>query len=310
MTAVAAANGDAAGLRGALRFARYALAPNRLGYCGPSDDGALFEYAVDVATGCATAGAGGAESGSGDRSGSEVRTGGGAKADGGVESGGGVESARGLRALAQGFEGAWPYLELIAGANGIADPLDDRVVAAYWLGGPLLAAVGPFAAGNHVQERFAARAGRWWTEVAAALEDGFIANHACHVMVVGPWVGMLRGGRSDAPLEVIDRCRIRRARVLEVHCDEACVVTDRISFSSGVLEVNSPGGGVTQRVRLGEGGRHPCGPVKVGDTVAVHWDWVCEVLTPAAGEALGRAEIAAIRRANRALAVPGAPELG
>ena len=30
----------------------------------------------------------------------------------------------GLVQLARSFEGAWPYLELIAGANGIDDPLD------------------------------------------------------------------------------------------------------------------------------------------------------------------------------------------
>src|SRR3954451_5699142 len=40
---------------------------------------------------------------------------------------------RRIRELAQGFEGAWPYLELIARSNGIAGPLDGRVVEAYWL---------------------------------------------------------------------------------------------------------------------------------------------------------------------------------
>src|SRR4249919_2138534 len=45
---------------------------------------------------------------------------------------------RRIRELARGFEGAWPYLELIARANGIADPLDGRVVEAYWLGNRLL----------------------------------------------------------------------------------------------------------------------------------------------------------------------------
>ena len=40
----------------------------------------------------------------------------------------------GLAELARTFEGAWPYLTLIAQANGIADPLDPRVVEAYWVG--------------------------------------------------------------------------------------------------------------------------------------------------------------------------------
>ena len=33
---------------------------------------------------------------------------------------------RALRELARSFEGAWPYLELIARANGLPDPLDRR----------------------------------------------------------------------------------------------------------------------------------------------------------------------------------------
>ena len=44
----------------------------------------------------------------------------------------------GLVRLAQAFSGAWPYLELIAGATGIRDPLDRRVVEAYWVGNRLL----------------------------------------------------------------------------------------------------------------------------------------------------------------------------
>src|SRR4051794_22945599 len=36
------------------------------------------------------------------------------------------------------FTGALPYLQLIARANGIADPFDARVVEAYWLGNELL----------------------------------------------------------------------------------------------------------------------------------------------------------------------------
>jgi hypothetical protein len=248
------------------------------------DDTALFEHAVDLSVGGSCAGTSGP-----------------------TEQ---VATARELRVLAHGFEGAWPYLELIAGANGIADPLDDRVVAAYWVGGRLLRAVGPFAAGNHVEARFRSRAGRWWSEVAAALEPGVLVNHAFHVMVVGPWVGMLRDGRSDAPLEVMDRCRIRRGKVLELHGDEAVVVTDRMSFTSGVLTAAGPGSERTEWVRMGQGGRHPCGPVRVGDIVAIHWDWVCEVLTPAAAFARHDGEAAAIERANRALSVPGARELG
>ena len=43
-----------------------------------------------------------------------------------------------LLSVARSFSGVWPYLELIAASNGIADPLDSRVVAAYWVGSELL----------------------------------------------------------------------------------------------------------------------------------------------------------------------------
>ena len=49
----------------------------------------------------------------------------------------------GLAELARTFEGAWPYLTLIAHANEIADPLDPRVVQAYWVGNELLDRVEP-----------------------------------------------------------------------------------------------------------------------------------------------------------------------
>ena len=48
------------------------------------------------------------------------------------------EDSPGLRRLIRGFDGAWPYLALIAGAAGRVDPLDPDVVEAYWVGNGLL----------------------------------------------------------------------------------------------------------------------------------------------------------------------------
>jgi hypothetical protein len=262
-------NDGGVGASGVLRFARYALAPNNLGYCGPDDDGSLFEQSV---TPGATAG-----SGSG-------------------------EAILGLRSLAEGFEGAWPYLELIAGANGVADPLDDRVVSAYWLGGESLRRVPAYSGANHVEERFRRRAGRWWAEVSAALEQGVEPGHAFHVLVVGPWVGLLRAGRVEAPLNVMDRCRIRWGRVLEVEGDSAVVESRRLELDQGALRLGEP---ATEVVVLGRDGRHPCGAVRPGDVVSMHWDWVCEVLEPAGLRALRAGTAAAMTAANRSLAVNG-----
>jgi Family of unknown function (DUF6390) len=71
----------------------------------------------------------------------------------------------GLAELARTFEGAWPCLTLIAGANGIADPLDPRVVEAYWVGNDLLDHVTPGTLARHVEERFRGRIGRSWARL-------------------------------------------------------------------------------------------------------------------------------------------------
>ena len=129
-------------------------------------------------------------------------------------------------------------------------------------------------------------------------------------MVVGPWIGMLRGGLTDAPLSVIDSCRIRRAKVISADGDTAVVSTDRITFHGGQLGIQQDADPHVLSVRLGEGGVHPCGPVGPGEVVSVHWDWVCEVLDDRTSTAVGLAEKRALSRANLALGQRGSPDLG
>ena len=69
---------------GAALFARYADAPNALGYCGPPEGIGTTEAEI--------------------------------------------------RASARRFSGVWPYLQVLARLTGTADPLDPRLVEAYWLG--------------------------------------------------------------------------------------------------------------------------------------------------------------------------------
>lgn len=60
-----------------------------------------------------------------------------------------------LRRLAERFDGAWCYLELLARGTGLDDPLDRRVVEAYWLGSPLLDRLDDELFARAVTERFA-----------------------------------------------------------------------------------------------------------------------------------------------------------
>jgi hypothetical protein len=188
----------------------------------------------------------------------------------------------GLRDLARGFEGAWPYLELIAAANGIADPLDERVVAAYWIGNPLLDHVGPRRFSASLEPRFRLRAGRTWDRLTEPLAAGGVPHHSFHVFAVYPWVGLMRTGSIDEPLRVIDRCRIRWGRVEGVVGDEVIVRSRPLAWRGGQLVLDEP------RIERVRGAVAGSGFVRasVGAAVALHWDWLCDVLTPAAQERL------------------------
>ena len=107
-------------------------------------------------------------------------------------------SDEGLAELARAFEGAWPYLTLIAGANKIRDPLDPRVVEAYWVGNSLLDRVSPQTLARHVEDRFKGRVGRSWERIVDAVAAGAVPHHTFHVFAVYPWLGLLRTGAVDA----------------------------------------------------------------------------------------------------------------
>lgn len=184
----------------------------------------------------------------------------------------------GVSSLARSFEGAWPYLELIAGSNHIADPLDRRVVEAYWVGNRLLDEVPPGALIASLEDRFARRAGRDWEPLAGAVPLGGVAHHSFHVFAVYPWLGLLRAGASEAPLRVLDQCRIRWGRV-EAVAGEIVTVRSRGLLFDGHRLVLGP-----ERSEI-VGGPHGGGPgagLAPGDVVSMHWEWICDRLSPGA----------------------------
>lgn len=194
----------------------------------------------------------------------------------------------GLTELARQFAGAWPYLELIAGTNGVDDPLDRQVVEAYWVGNPLLDHVGMQAMGDSMDDRFRRRAGFSFDAVADGVRAGGMPHHSYHVLCVYPWIGLLGGGQSRATeyaLTVLDRCRIRWGTVRSVQGDQVVVESRALRYDGHRLALAPPATEVAVGAMDGAGlitGLLP------GDEVALHWDWVCDRLTPAQGQALRR----------------------
>ena len=100
--------------------------------------------------------------------------------------------------------------------TGSHDPLDPRVVEAYWVGNELLDRVEPGRSSRHVDDRFRGRLGRAHENVVDAVAAGAVPHHCFHVFAVYPWLGLLRTGIVDEPLRILDQCRTTPARVVSV----------------------------------------------------------------------------------------------
>lgn len=183
----------------------------------------------------------------------------------------------GLVQLAQAFHGAWPYLELIAFGSGISDPLDRRVVEAYWVGNSLLDSLRLADIAASVEERFRPRTGSQFPHLVESVLAGGVPHHSFHVFCVYPWVGLLRDDRkAPAALSVLDRCRVRWGQVVSVAGDRVLVRSRPLGWDGRLLSFGPAA--VESAIRSVDGLGYLSSLVP-GDWVALHWDWVCDRLT-------------------------------
>ena len=199
-----------------------------------------------------------------------------------------------LASHAREFDGAWPYLQAIADAAGVSDPLDEDVVRSYWVGGPLLDKVDPAELLSRLRSAFTG-------QVTGLLEDlpgrsHALAHHSFHVFVVYPWVRFLDRDPST-PLRVMQDCRIRWGTVDSVADEHAEIVSRPLSFDSGALALGDPR---VETVRWSKDGDSLAPPPTPGETVSAHWDWVCAVLSDADAGALADATQATLDLVNAA----------
>lgn len=197
---------------------------------------------------------------------------------------------------ARRFEGAWVYLEVLAEAAGSEDLLAEEVVEAYWVGNDLLDAVDPAHLGARLRERFRGQRGGTWQDAGARAR----AHHSFQVLEVYPWASTLRAGLPPGPaIDVLDRCRIRTGEVTEVD-GELVAVTSRVLAWDGVDL--APAAAAPERARWSVDGLSLIDVPVVGDLVALHWDWVCDILTHEQADRLEELELDQLR--NLGLAHP------
>lgn len=183
----------------------------------------------------------------------------------------------GLVDLERRFEGAYPYLVLIAEANDIHDPFDDRVVEAYWLGNHYLDQVGEKDFYEFLGAKFAPKMRaddfRW---LSSKVGLGAHPHHNFHVFDVYTRAGLMGDNKAVLGLSVMDSCRISWARVSSIEGDQLVVARPNLELIEGKLAMSEP---KTTRVTRQVDRRGFVQQVEPGDYVSVHWDWACEVLS-------------------------------
>lgn len=199
-----------------------------------------------------------------------------------------------LEAMLRKFTGAMPYLSLIARSNSIADPFDERVVEAYWIGNDLLTGVEVRQLHDALRERFGKQLqGKTREWLLAKAPAGARPHHNFHVFDVHSRVGEI-----EHSLDTMDNCRISWGKVLREEGSELVVERQPLALADGKLELGPP---MRERAVRQVDGRGFADAAVAGDWVSLHWGWVCEVITPAQQCNLARYTDDHLRLANETM---------
>ena len=200
----------------------------------------------------------------------------------------------GLSPLLRRFTGALPYLQLIARANNLADPFDDRVVEAYWIGNELLDGVEVRQLYDALLERFGKQLqGRTKELVLGKAPAGARPHHSFHVLDVHSRVGEL-----DNSLALMENCRVSWGWVVCLEGAEAIVERQPLVLQDGKLML-----GPARRDRMVRqvDGRGFADEAQPGDWVTLHWGWVCETINERQRRNLERYSLHHLGLANQTL---------
>jgi hypothetical protein len=202
----------------------------------------------------------------------------------------------GLAHLMKQFKTLFPYLKEIASANRIADPFEERVVEAYWVGNKLLNFAGKrtffdFLAGDM---RFKDKKGsREAGKLQEKIKMGAVPHHSFHVLNI--WN---QEGHNDK-LEAVSRmgeCLITWGKATEVVGPQIKVITEQLTYRDGKLALSEPLPRIITRQLESE---YDIEQIKPGQIVSIHWGVPCEVITPVQASILRKYTLQNIVFANK-----------
>jgi hypothetical protein len=163
------------------------------------------------------------------------------------------------------FRGAFPYYQLIAKVNKISDPLDKKVVEAYWLGNSLLENIKGKNLKDMMKTKFLPL-GHMPREKIEKISDKSLAYHNFHVMSIGSVTGTLKETKK-----ALDLCRVSWGKVSKVEKSEIITEWQPLKFGNK----KTLGIFVKKAVRWN---KNLLPAIKKGDWISIHWNTAIEKL--------------------------------
>ena len=208
---------------------------------------------------------------------------------------------RGLVDSLQKFEAAYPFLRLIARSTG-REVFDYSVPEAYWIGNGLLRQIPlpEFYSFSHRELR--GRDPIRTREFFKHLDGSAVPHHTFYVMSTFA-ASTAAGGKGPGSeslqklAELIDSCRISWGSVTRVGKKELTVVARPMRFEDGLIAMGAP---LRKRISFNPDVK-PFSRVKPGDTVSIHWNYACDVLSGRQVRNLSRFTSSDITLVNRFL---------
>jgi len=158
------------------------------------------------------------------------------------------------RALEQ-FKGAYPYYKVIAKANNIKDPFNEKVIKAYWISNELLDQVSADSLKEMIVKEFSGfLSEQVIEEKIKQISSDSKPHHSFHVFKIGSVTGTIK-----LEAELLDICKVSWAEVVSKGKDRLVV---RYS------------GSVEKTVLWDK----DLVFVEIGDMVSIHWNHVIQVL--------------------------------
>ncbi|OGZ17526.1 MAG: hypothetical protein A2Z78_01545 [Candidatus Nealsonbacteria bacterium RBG_13_36_15] len=180
-------------------------------------------------------------------------------------------SGKKIRKIFEKFEGAYSYYKLIAKANKIKDPFDERVVMAYWIGNSLLDKVSTRKLREMIIRKFS-RPGllskKLAKEKAEKIPKGAKPHHSFHVLVIGSVTH-----RVKLQGKLLDFCRVSWGKIT------------KIDPRKGRIKVKYRPLTIGKKYRLGKTkekyitwNKDLLPNLKIGQYISFHWNQAVQIL--------------------------------